>query len=443
MAPSPDIFAPGFVTTPYWWEAAPPAPSTSTLPDKAEIVVIGGGIAGLSTAIELGRSGVRALVLDREAIGWGASSRNGGALSGAGSLGRAKSNLQQAVEPKLLAEMVEEAEASFEEFEALVAREDIDCSYRRCGRFVGAHAPKALDALKRRADLLNASGRDTAEILPRARLGEELATDRYHGGMVIQRAGGLHPALYTQGLARAAMRHGATLISGIEVQGWTRTAGKILVRTSQGPVEARAVMVATNGYTGAATPWHRRRLIPVASYMIATEPLGEARVHRLMPKLRVYGDTKKILYYFRPSPDHTRILFGGRASFVDDDVRRAGARLHRFLVHLLPDLGGVRISHAWKGNVAFALDMLPHVGAQDGVHYALGCNGSGVVTMTHLGRCAARQILGGDNRPSAFSRLPFPTMPLYGGKPWFMPAIGTWYRLRDYLDGWRVSDPPR
>jgi len=443
MASRSDIFTPDFRTTPYWWEAGPPTAASAQLPDKADVVVIGGGIAGLSTAIELGRSGVRALVLDREAIGWGASSRNGGALSGAGSLGRAKTNLQQAVDAKLLAEMVDEAEASFEEFEALLTREDIDCAYRRCGRFVGAHAPKALDTLKRRADMLNASGRDTAEILTRARVGEELATDRYHGGLVITRAGGLHPALYTQGLARAAARQGATLISGIEVQGWAREGATLRVRTSQGPIEARALMVATNGYTGAATPWHRRRLVPVASYMIATETLGEARVRRLMPRLRVYGDTKKLLYYFRSSPDTTRILFGGRASFVDADVRRAGAKLHRFLVHLLPDLGDVRITHAWKGNVAFALDMLPHVGVQDGVHYALGCNGSGVVPMTHLGRCAARQILGSANRPSAFSRMPFPTMPLYGGKPWFMPAIGTWYRLRDFLDGWRVTDRSR
>jgi glycine/D-amino acid oxidase-like deaminating enzyme len=439
MASASDIFAPGFKTEPFWWEAAPPAPAANPIPEQAEVVVIGGGIAGLSTAIELGRAGVKALVLDRESIGWGASSRNGGALSGAGSLGRAKSNLQQAIDPKLLAEMVDEAEASFEEFEALITREGIDCAYRRCGRFVGAHAPKALDTLKKRADMLNKSGRDTAEILSRARLAEEIATDRYHGGLVIQRAGGLHPALYTSGLAQAATRHGATLVSGVDVQGWSREAGKIRVRTSRGEVTARALMVATNGYTGGATPWHQRRLVAIASYMIATEPLGEARVRQLLPKLRVYGDTKKILYYFRPAPDFSRVLFGGRAAFSDDDARVGGSRLHRFLVHLLPDLQGVRITHAWKGNVAFAFDMMPHVGEQDGVHFALGCNGSGVVTMTHLGRCAARQILGGGNRPSAFSRMKMPTMPLYAGNPWFMPAVGNYYRLKDWLDGWRVT----
>ncbi len=441
MASVSDIFAPGFVERPYWWDAAPPDRPPAQPPEAADIVVIGGGIAGLSTALELGRNGVKALVLDRETIGWGASSRNGGALSGAGSLGRAKANLQQAVDPKLLDEMVEEAEASFESFEALIAREGLQCHYRRTGRFVGAHAPKALDVLKARADMLNRSGRDTAEILPRARQGEEIATTRYHGGLVIQRAGAVHPALYTRELARAAERAGATLCGGVAVSGLERVATGFVVHTDRGPVRAREIMVATNGYTGAATPWHRRRLIPIASYMIATEPLGEERVKALLPRLRVYGDTKKVLYYFRPSPDHARILFGGRASFVDADAGRAGASLHRFLVHLLPGLAGTRITHAWKGNVAFAFDMMPHVGVQDGVHYALGCNGSGVVTMTHLGRCAAGQILGGGNRPSAFARMPFPTMPLYGGRPWFLPIVGTWYRAQDRMDGWRVDEP--
>lgn len=434
------VFTSDFVERPYWWELAPPPPPPSdppALPETAEVVIIGGGIAGLSAAIELGRSGVRSLVLDSESIGWGASSRNGGALSGAGSLGRARPNLQSAVDAKLLEEMVAEAEASFDEMEDFLRREEISCFFRKTGRFVGAHAPKALDTLKRRADMLNRTGRDVALVLERSRVQEEITTDLYHGGLLIERAGSLHPGLYVQGLAQAASRLGADLRSGVRVKALEKDGSTHRVRTDFGVVNARQVMIATNGYTGAATPWHRRRLIPVASYMIATEELGEKRVRALLPKLRVYGDTKKVLYYFRPSPDFTRILFGGRASFVDADAKRSAARLLRFLTGLLPDLAGVRVTHAWKGNVAFSFDFLPHVGQQDGVHYALGCNGSGVVTMTHLGRCAARQILGTANRPSAFSRTPFPTVPGYWGKPWFMPLVGAYYQLRDRMDGWR------
>jgi glycine/D-amino acid oxidase-like deaminating enzyme len=440
MGMKPHLFTPEFVERPYWWELAPPPPAGSSLPlpGTADVVIIGGGIAGLSTAIELGRSGVKALVLDREAIGWGASSRNGGALSGAGSLGRARSDLHT-LDARLLDEMVEEAESSFDEFETFLGREGVECFFRRTGRFVGAHAPKALDRLKQRAEMLNRTGRDSATILERGRVHEEVATDLYHGGLLIERAGSLHPGLYVQGLAKAAAGLGAELRGGVSVTGLEKDGNRHRVRTSLGEVSAGQVMVATNGYTGEATPWHRRRLVPVASYMIATEPLGEEQVRALLPRLRVYGDTKKVLYYFRPSPDFTRILFGGRASFIDADATRSAARLHGFLTGLMPGLAGVRVTHGWKGNVAFAFDYMPHVGQQDGVHYALGCNGSGVVTMTHLGRCAARQMLGASNRASAFSRMPFPTMPGYSGQPWFLPLVGASYQLRDRMDGWRSA----
>lgn len=437
MNANDSIFASPFVERPFWWDAAPPDSRSPEIPQTADVAIIGGGIAGLSTALELGRHGIAAVVLDREPIGWGASSRNGGALAGAAGLGRARANLQEAVDPAILTAMVDEAEQSFDDFEHLVEQEGLDCDYRRTGRFIGAHAPAALDALRRRADMLNHGGKEEARFVERADVAAEVATARYHGGLIVQRAGSLHPGKYVRELARVAAANGALLHGGVAVQGYAREGGRFRVQTSAGPITAGALMVATNGYTGAVTPWQQRRLVPVASYMIATEVIGAARVRAMLPKLRVYGDTKKVLYYFRPSPDGERILFGGRASFVDSDVRRAGARLHRFLVHLLPGLADVRITHAWKGNVAFAFDFLPHVGQQDGVHYALACNGSGVVTMTHLGRQAARQIVGGDNRPSAFSRLPFPTMRGYRGNPWFMPIVGGYYRLKDRLDGWK------
>jgi glycine/D-amino acid oxidase-like deaminating enzyme len=436
------IQSPDYVERPFWWDAAPPTRRADSVPAEADVAIIGGGIAGLSTALELARGGARPVVLDREPIGWGASSRNGGALAGAAALGRSRGNLQQAVDPAILTAMVEEAEQSFDDFEQLVEREGLACDYRRTGRFTGAHAPAAMRTLETRAEILNRARPGEAQLVSRADMGAEIATSRYHGGLVVQRAGSLHPGKYVQELARVAEAAGASLHGGVSVEGYTSEGSGFHLRTAAGDIRAGALMVATNGYTGAVTPWQQRRVVPVASYMIATESLGQARVAALLPKLRVYGDTKKVLYYFRPSPDGDRILFGGRASFVQSDTRRAGARLHRFLVHLMPQLAGTRITHAWQGNVAFAFDYLPHVGMHEGVHYALACNGSGVVTMTHLGRQAARQILGRGNRPSAFSRLPFPTMRGYTGRPWFMPLIGGLYRLRDRLDGWREPGWP-
>ncbi|MBS7813417.1 NAD(P)/FAD-dependent oxidoreductase [Roseococcus pinisoli] len=442
MTVTSDPFAPGFVERPYWWDAAPPTIDTAPpLPDQIEVAIIGGGIAGLATALELGRNGTKSLVMDREMIGWGASSRNGGALAGAGSLGKMRSDLGDVLGKKFLQELAEESEGAFESFEALVAREGLDCDFVRCGRFTGAHAEKSMDALKRRAEMINSAAGEQAFLVPKDRVAEEIATDRYVGGMVLHRAGSLHPGKYVRSLGRAAERYGATLAGGTEVLSYRREAdGGFVIETSRGRLKAKHLMVASNGYTGKATPWHRRRLIPVASYMIATEELGEERVRQALPKLRVYGDTKKVLYYFRPSPDHRRILFGGRASFVDADTRRSGARLHQFLTDLIPDLEGTKVTHSWKGNVAFAFDMIPHVGVEDGVHYALACNGSGVTTMTHFGTVAAQQILGGSNRVSAYARIPFPTKPFYNGTPWFLPVVGMSYQLRDRLDGWRLRD---
>jgi glycine/D-amino acid oxidase-like deaminating enzyme len=273
------IFAPGFQENPYWWEAAPPLEALPALPDTAEVAIVGGGIAGLSTAIELGRHGVKALVIDRERIGWGASSRNGGALSGAGSLGKVRADLDEAFGKTFVAELAEEGEAAFEDFAALIEREALTCDFTRCGRFVGAHAAKAMEGLKRRAEMLNvATGAEEAWVVPKSAVGEEIATAKYHGGLVMVRAGGLHPAKYVRSLALAAERYGAVLASGVELKGYAREGdGGFVLETSRGRIKAKHLMLATNGYTGPATPWFRRRLIPVASYMIATEEIGEGR----------------------------------------------------------------------------------------------------------------------------------------------------------------------
>src|SRR4051794_28356581 len=221
MAAMDEIFAPAFVERPFWWDVAPPHLRAPSVPERSDVVVIGGGIAGLSTALELARNGVGAVVLDREPIGWGASSRNGGALSGAAGLGRANPKLQQQVDPAVLGAMVEEAEAAFDDFEHLIDREGLQCDYRRTGRFVGAHAPKALDTLRRRADLLSGAG-EQVRLLSKDEVGEEVATPRYHGGLVLDRAGSLHPGRYVQELARVAAEAGASLHGGVEVKGYER-----------------------------------------------------------------------------------------------------------------------------------------------------------------------------------------------------------------------------
>lgn len=439
--PTSSIFAPGFVVRPWWWEAAePPARGTGQgLPDQAQVAIVGGGYAGLSAALTLGRLGHRATVLDAERIGWGASSRNGGMVSGG--LKVASGALERAYGPAKAREIALAAAASFPFIEETIAREGIDCDYVRCGRFTPAWTPKHYDAQAARVDWIAEVTGLPARMIPRGRQREALGSDHYHGGMQADATGSLHPAKYARGLAAAAERAGATLVDGVRVQGIRPHGSGFRIATDRGEVRADAVLVATNGYSrgadgSSAMPWLARRLVPLASYIIATEPLDEATIDRLFPGRRMVSDTKRVLNYFRPSPDGRRVLWGGRASFRSVTAEQAAPTLHAMMTDVFPELKDTRITHAWTGNVAFTFDELPHIGVEHGIHYAAGCQGSGVAMATWLGHRVALKMAGAENdAPFALDGLPFPTRPLYRGDPsWILPLVGGWYRLRDRID---------
>jgi glycine/D-amino acid oxidase-like deaminating enzyme len=430
---SDGIFAAGFKTRPYWWEAAAPsADGLDPLPDAVDVAIVGGGYCGLSAGLELARGGTQVAVLDREAPGFGASSRNGGMVGGA--LKIPSDELARAVGPEQARALIEEGDRGFDFIETLIAREKIACHYRRSGRFTGAHSPGHYDALARRIEGSEAAKAGLVAMVPRARQREEIGSDFYYGGMRGERGGGLHPALYHQGLAQAARRAGAKICAPAEVTGITRHSGMFHVEHSGGKIVAREVMIATNGYTTAAFPWHRRRVIPVASYIIATEELAPELARGLSPKGRMLADTKRVLFYFRLSPDGKRLLFGGRAGFKTIDETTAAKRLHRYMRGVYPQLEGVTLTHSWRGNVAFTFDILPHMGRHQGMHYAMGCNGSGVAMATYLGYQTALKIAGRANRACAFDERPFPTSVFYRGTPWFLPLVGGYYRARDAVE---------
>jgi glycine/D-amino acid oxidase-like deaminating enzyme len=271
-------------------------------------------------------------------------------------------------------------------------------------------------------------------MVPRERQREEIASDFYHGGMVIQQAAKVHPALYYGGLLAACRRHGIKLAARTRVERIAGQKGAFRIATARGTVAAEEIVVATNGYTGELTPKLRRRVIPVASHIIATEELPDDLARSLIPRGRAVGDTPRILCYYRMSPDGKRMVFGGRARFTPGSPKHNAAILHGFMTARFPQLAAARITHVWTGNVAFTFDFLPHMGEEDGMRYALGCNGSGVAMMSYLGHQTARKIIGGANRVSAFEDREFASQPGYTGTPWFLPLIGSYYRLRDRID---------
>lgn len=431
------LFTHDFKCEPYWWERVPRGASehAASLPRDADVLIVGSGYTGLHAALVTARSGRDTLVLEREpAIGWGCSTRNGGQVS-IGVKG-SFTDLARRYGAQGARALLEEGRRALDWIGEFVAQERIDCDYRVCGRFHGAYSPRAFEALARRVAQTPPDLAMGATVVPASEQHRELATERYHGGVIYPLHASLDPARYHDGLAERAKRAGARLLPGCAVLGLERSGRALRVRTSRGTVTAREVVVATNGYTGTATPWFRRRVIPIGSYIIATEALPERLLMRLMPHARVFSDTRRVVYYYRGSPDGTRILFGGRVSAGETDPRLSAPRLHAELVRIFPELETTRITHSWMGFVAYTFDTLPHTGAHDGIHYAMGYCGSGIALASYLGMLTGARLVG--TKPVAdcpFESFRFITRPGYTGHPWFLRQLVAYHRWCD-RSGW-------
>jgi len=431
--PRSDIFHRDFKARPFWWEAyAPVITGNIDVPNSVRVAIVGGGYAGLCTAIELHRLGLDSVVLDAEEPGFGASTRNGGMVSGGVAVGKKYSGGNTKEE---LERLYTDAADSFSVIEKLITDNKIDCEWTKSGRFGGAWARKHFAQMAKKLGPLNDYAGSGAYMLPEERQRDEIGSDYYHGGMVISRAAHLHPAKYYKGLLDLARNKGIPVCGKAAVTDIQQAGASWRVVTSRGTLEAGDLVIATNGYTGDVTPKLKRRVVPVGSYIIATEEMPEDLAHSLMPRNKSIYDTRRVLTYYRMSGDRKRLIFGGRAKFSLSDPVETAPVLYQQMLDRFPQLGGVKITHAWTGNVAFTFDEVPHMGRMDGLHYALGCNGSGVAMMTYLGTMVARKIAGATNYACAFDRPEFPDHPLYNGDPkWLLPVLGPFFRTRDWLD---------
>ena len=431
------VLHPDFVDQPYWWDAAPPRDAREDLPARVDVAVVGSGYCGLLAAAELAENGRSVVVLEADHLGAGASTRSGGMVSSGQKL--VVGGAIDGMAPDLFARMIEDSIESFAFLQRLVRDAKLDASLAITGRFFGAHTPAQFTRLQEIGRILHDKTGVRVTKYDRDAQRAVVGTGAFHGGILVDEYGGLHPGKYHRALCGYATDRGALLRSHARVERIEGTQGAFRVRTARGAVEARDVIVATNGYTGAATPDLSRRVVPVRSYQIATEPLPPGLMDRLNPGRHMVTDTKRDLYYARPSPDGTRMLLGTRPGIWDRTDRAAAPVLHRALTRWWPELAPIRVSHAWSGKVAMTFDKTAHIGERNGVHFALGCNGNGVALMSYLGWRTARKLLGQENRPCAFDRPDFPTRAYYRGHPWFLPVIGGWYRLRDGID--RLTAP--
>jgi glycine/D-amino acid oxidase-like deaminating enzyme len=404
----------------------------SPLPAKVDVAIIGGGYTGLSAALRLAKNGTRVAVLETHQVGWGASSRNGGqVLTG---LKHGAADLIRSFGKEKARELYGASVKTIECVENIIAEESIDCDYVRAGHLDAAYKPAHFDSLKRSQELLEREFNHPTRVLSKSEIKSELDTDFYHGVLIDERSGGLHPAKYVQGLALAAERAGATLCENSPVTAIEKSGSGFTVKTGQGQVTAQNVFVATNGYTSHITPHLQRRIIPIGSYIIATEPLNSEQAARLIPKRRMVFDTKNFLYYFRLSPDN-RMVFGGRAAFFpasQSTVRESAVILQKDMVGVFPELANTKVDYAWGGTLGFTFDIYPHAGQMDGLWYAMGYAGHGVAMATFLGQQIADQMMGKAGY-NPFAGMTFPTIPLYNGNPWFLPFAAIWYRFLDLV----------
>jgi len=428
-----NLYAANYKAAPYWWEAAPlRVLPQAALPAEVDVAIVGSGYSGLAAALATARGGRSTLVLEAEAAGQGCSTRNGGQVSTSIKPGYGDLNAKHGAEKALA--IRKEGFNALAFVERLIKDEGIDADWEPVGRFQGAHNDKQFAAMANGLKDQKAGIEIPHRIVPREQQRSEIGTDFYHGGVVYPHHAALHPAKFHAGLLDRVIKAGATVADRTPVTRVERDGAAFRVTTPRGSVKAKDVLIATNGYTGGVTPWLRRRVIPIGSYIIATEPMDPALAKELVPNRRVLSDSRKLVFYYRLSPDGRSMLFGGRVAASETDVSISAPRLHAEMSRIFPQLRGSRITHSWMGTVAYTFDTMPHLGkGPDGLWYCMGYCGSGVSLAPYFGTRVGQQILGSDEGRTAIDGLAFPTRPLYAGKPWFLPMAVRWYRLRDRL----------
>lgn len=430
----------GLTYRPYWWESAPrpdtmPASRTPPLPASADVAVVGSGFTGLSAALTLLRNGRHPLVLDRDAPGFGASTRNGGQIGSGNQKFRVKHLIALRGRAKAQA-MLREGVGMLDYIDRLIADEAIACGYARCGRFRGAIRPTHYEAMARDMEDLKALAGVESFMVPRAEQHREIGTDLFHGGSVLPGDASLHPGLYHAGLMARVTALGGAIAGGAGVTGIRAERNGFILATGRGVVRCRAVIVATNGYTDALLPELGRRIVPVGSALIATGEIPPARFAPLLPGGRVYGNTNRVFSYFRAAPGERRLVWGGRVGrLAGDRTPGAYAHLARELLGTFPDLADIPVTHAWDGRIGYTYDEVPHLGrTRAGVHYAIGYCGTGVSRSTYFGHKVALQLIGAPDGRTAFDDLTFPAFPVRPVAARVVPVVEAWYRLRDALD---------
>lgn len=414
-----------------WAATATPAPATLplTADAQADVVIVGAGYCGLSAALHLAERGVRVTVLEAREIGFGGSGRNGGQVIPG--LKFDPSELIRMFGAERGGRLVDFGAGTADAVFDLIEKHRMDVPHVRKGWIQGAHTPEALRLAERRVEDWGAHG-VKARLLDKAEAGRLLGSDRYFGGWVDPRAGGIQPLGYARELARAAMTAGAVVHTDSPATQLLRVGHRWQVRTSNGPaVTADRVLLCTNGYTGDLWPQLRKTIIDANSFQIATEPLPDAIRRSILPEGHVSSDARRLLVYYRL--DHQgRLLMGGRGTFSEPTKPTDWAQLEGVVAKLFPQAAGVPIAYRWCGHLAVTRDYLPHVHEPaSGLTIDIGCQGRGVGLQTRMGQALANYVVDGDVAALPVAPSSIKPFPLHAWRRFYIAAVLGWYRLLD------------
>ncbi|BAK76434.1 FAD dependent oxidoreductase [Pseudogulbenkiania sp. NH8B] len=428
----------------YWIGTAgdpPPDDGPITHDIDVDVAIIGSGFTGLTTAIFLAQEyGIKATVLEANRVSWGCSTRNGGqAQCASGRLKRSQWIARYGLDTAL--RMHEEVCAGMETFKNLI--KDIDCDPQPGGHLYIAHRPKAMPALEKEAKILRDVFNYDARILDADTVKRDYVDDKEAAGAMHEPEGiGIHAGKLAFGYLKKARTLGAKVHPSSPVMGWETRNGVHYLKTPGGIVRARAVGVATGGYTSQGLhPQLKNRLLPILSNSIVTRPLTQAEIDACnFRTTQVITDTRILRHYYRLMPDG-RVQIGSRSAITGHDAPEDKYKqfLIRDLHRKFPALEGIQIDYSWWGWVDVSHDMMPRIYQPDPkqtIYYALGYGGNGVMYSAQAGRHLAASIAGKGtpDLPIFRSKLPFPNVREVVESELFAPfrRFGQWWLYRWY-----------
>ncbi len=405
-------------TTSLWCEnVLPIAEGQAELPERVDVAIIGGGFSGISTALELARNGSQVALIDKEWPGYGACSRN---------LGLVVERIEGTTDGEMEAhingvprhELITEGQRAHDFVADLIDHEQIDCGVRRRGKLVLAHTPSAYEKMARHVERYDRFfGASNAFMVPYQDLAQEIgerARQLYFGAKVLPDLIDINPGKLVAGLLKALSLTDAAICGGTECLSIERLhGGHYEIKTNRGSLITEQVVVATQGYSQKSSGTLQNQIFPFLAHVVATEPLDVKLLSQMLPTLRGVVDTKQMFSNFRPCDNESRLLLASHYLRTDNESTQA-SRIMRYYRKMFPELDGVNAEYCWKGNLALTGDGLPHIGAENGIHY---CATGNISMALYLGSKIAKRILHADDMETVLDRIPIAKFPFYYGKP--------------------------